>query len=426
MGDTETNNKTETGEKPEATPEKAAVPPKKKKPSVLWILVPASVLLFLLGLASSRLGWFEGQRAPAAAPTVAPAASPTPAPAGPEPLFAAESGYILSQDGLFYPESGLTRGEAEEILAGAGRSVSPGADREEVLTEETLCALAAEASDRETAENALDSIRGLGDARVTRAEVFFNRLFSLPAAEEELSYFPDVAPDYWAFGDIQTAAASLYCWPADDGRLPAGFMMLDGYLYLAGQDGYLVKNQYSGSLLFGNTGRYTSGSLELDDYVAAMLRTVTTDTMSRGEMLRAAYLYVRDNFTYLIRHYYNIGDAGWQLQEALTMYSTGKGNCYCYAAAFWAAARQLGYDAKIVSGTYGQERAPHGWVEIYEDGIRYTYDVEIEMVSRARPDMKPQDLYAMTDQTRINHGYLENIGKDNSVPRETNDGLLPR
>ena len=108
------------------------------------------------------------------------------------------------------------------------------------------------------------------------------------------------------------------------------------------------------------------------------------------------------------------------------MYSTGKGNCYCYAAAFWAAARQLGYDAKIVSGTYGQERAPHGWVEIYEDGIRYTYDVEIEMVSRARPDMKPQDLYAMTDQTRINHGYLENIGKDNSVPRETNDGLLPR
>ena len=119
MGDTETNNKTETGEKPEALPEKAAVPPKKKKPSVLWILVPASVLLFLLGLASSRLGWFEGQRAPAAAPTVAPAAAPTPAPAGPEPLFAAESGYILSQNGLFYPESGLTRGEAEEILAGA-------------------------------------------------------------------------------------------------------------------------------------------------------------------------------------------------------------------------------------------------------------------------------------------------------------------
>ena len=69
------------------------------------------------------------------------------------------------------------------------------------------------------------------------------------------------------------------------------------------------------------------------------------------------YLYVRDSFTYLRRHYYKTGDVGWATQEALTMYSTDRGNCYCYASAFWAAARALGFDAKIVSGTYGEEES---------------------------------------------------------------------
>ena len=400
---------------------------KKKKPSPLWILLPATALLLLGGIAGIQYGWLDNAARTVPTVTVAPAVTPVPGAATPAPALSSEGGYMLSDDGLFYPESGLTRGEAAEILSLAV-SENEGENASETLTEETLCALAAEAAGRESAENAMDSIRGLGDENVTRAEaaVFFNRLFGLSPGEEERVYFPDVAPDYWAWGDIQTAGENGYSWPGENGRLEPGFMMLDGYLYLAGEDGYLLKNQYHGSLLFGSSGRYTSGSLELDDYVAEMLRTITTDTMTREEMLRAAYEYCRDTFTYLVRHYYNIGDVGWELQEALTMYSTGKGNCYCYASAFWAAARQLGYDAKIVSGTYGIDLAPHGWVEIWaEDGKRRTYDVEVEMVLHRR-GAKRESLYAMTDSQRRNHNYAETLSKDNIVPRETNDGLLPR
>ena len=156
-----------------------------------------------------------------------------------------------------------------------------------------------------------------------------------------------------------------------------------------------------------------------------MLLSVEEEGMTREDLLYAAYRYVRDSFTYLTRHYYKIGDVGWQLEEALTMYSTGRGNCYCYAAAFWAAARQLGYDAKIVSGTYGAERAPHGWVEIWQDGARYTYDVEIEMVS-LQPRNRWQNLFAMNDRTRLRHQYIESVATDDMVPRETNSGLLPQ
>ena len=106
------------------------------------------------------------------------------------------------------------------------------------------------------------------------------------------------------------------------------------------------------------------------------------------------------------------------------MYSTGKGNCYCYSSAFWAAARGLGYDAKAVSGTYGDEHAPHGWVEIIVDGRRLTYDVEIEMTIR-RNGRSNRSLFAMDDGARTAHGYVELTFSDNLAPRETNEGLLP-
>ena len=106
------------------------------------------------------------------------------------------------------------------------------------------------------------------------------------------------------------------------------------------------------------------------------------------------------------------------------MYATGKGNCYCYAAAFWAAARALGYDAKIVSGTYGKEKSPHGWVEIFFEDGRRTYDVEIEMVQRRDGNMKC-NMFALDEQARRGHGYMELAASDDLAPRETNEGLLP-
>ena len=60
------------------------------------------------------------------------------------------------------------------------------------------------------------------------------------------------------------------------------------------------------------------------------------------------------------------------------MFSTGKGNCYSYAAAFGVLAKALGYDAICYSGTIGVAHQPHGWTEIEIDGINYIFDTNIE------------------------------------------------
>ncbi len=408
---------------------------KQKKKNKVTVAGTLFLILFLL-LAGGVTAWWMGaldrfevfppspQVTPTPEPTPAPTPEPPPTPT-PGPVFLARNGYFLSKDGFFRPEEPLTAGQAAEIFSRAGQTVSFDGEEGETMTEESLETMAASVSGPELARAAVSAVHGVGDETVTRAEaaVFFNRLFGLTASEEENVYFPDVAPGFWAFGDIQTAAASERDW--SDGRLPSGFFRRDGHLYYVDENGYFLRNVYIGSLLFGPDGRYTSGSEELDGYVAGVLTALDDGTMSRDDLLYAAYTYVRDNFTYLRRHYYKIGDVGWQLDEALTMYSTGKGNCYCYAAAFWAAARQLGYDAKIVSGTYGVERAPHGWVEIWQDGERYTYDVEIEMVIRQK-NQRPQSLYAMNDRVRQAHSYIESVITDDLVARETNTGLLPR
>lgn len=392
--------------------------------TVIMIVLLAAALL--AGLAFALLTLYGG--APtggAAAPETTPL--PTAAPTStPEPAPVYTGGYFVCEDGLFRPEDPLTLGELSaalgRITSGEAAALEGGA--EELLTETRLreC-LAALFGPAETAD-AMGTVARRGGDTVTRAEaaVILNNLFDL--TEPAGCDFPDVEPGYWAREDALIAAVSTREWP-EGGALPQpDFLWVDGYLYCVGEDGYFLKNRYLGSLYFTASGRFTSGSLELDDYVAAAIEANTDDAMTRDERLYAMYLYVRDSFTYLRRHYYRIGDVGWAVEEAVTMYSTGKGNCYCYSSAFWAAARGLGYDAKIVSGTYGDEKAPHGWVEIYTPDGRLTYDVEIEMVSR-REGNRAQDLFAMDERQRRSHGYIELVASDNMAPRETNAGLLP-
>lgn len=342
-----------------------------------------------------------------------------------ELLYYVEPGYFPTTDGLFRPEDPFTPREAAEILLEVtGRKIP--APTDETFTEASFSAFLRRGFSARAVEEAVALIRGLGSETVTRAEaaVCLNRLLKV-APDPEGAYYPDVEPDYWAAEAVLTAAGDSGVQWSRQGPAPEGFLNVDGWLYRVDETGYFVKNRYVGTLFFDGNGRYTSGSQELDGYVAAVIRQVTDPSMDREEMLRAAYEYVRDNFTYLRRNYYNVGDVGWQLEEALTMYSTGRGNCYCYASAFWAAARGLGYDAKIVSGTFGAERSPHGWVEILQAGQRYTYDVEIEM-ARLRDGRAETDMYAMTDAQRGKWNYVEQAVTDNMVARETNPGLEPQ
>ena len=186
----------------------------------------------------------------------------------------------------------------------------------------------------------------------------------------------------------------------DEGRCSGedfepGYVNIAGYLYYVDENGGFAFDETVGGIYFGPDGRYTSGNAELDALVAEVLAPICEEYAEREERLHAAFNYVRDSFEYLRRNYYSVGETGWEAEEAYTMLSTGRGNCYNYAAAFWALARGLGYDAIAVSGTMGWDYEPHGWVDIYNaEGERLTYDTETEMAYR-RDGEYGKDMYAM-------------------------------
>ena len=191
--------------------------------------------------------------------------------------------------------------------------------------------------------------------------------------------------------------------------LEPGFVNIAGYLYYVDEDGEFVFGETVDGMAFGEDGRYTSGSAELDALVAAELIPICAEYETREERLRAAYDHVRDDFEYLRRNYYNIGETGWAVDEAITMFSTGRGNCYNYAAAFWALARGLGYDAIAVAGTLGWDYEAHGWVDIYDsDGTRLTYDCETEMAYR-RDGEYGKDMFAMVPWFAAGWNYYYGI-----------------
>lgn len=70
--------------------------------------------------------------------------------------------------------------------------------------------------------------------------------------------------------------------------------------------------------------------------------------------------------------------AEWYAMQAFT---TGSGNCYVYAAAFYFLAIGLGYNAEFIEGEVGLAAGgygPHGWVMIYQDGAAYICDPECQ------------------------------------------------
>lgn len=284
-------------------------------------------------------------------------------PAYAEIAFAADMGWAGGyEDGTFRPDAPLTRAEAVTVLSRAlGRS---------------------------------------GDASIGT--------YRIPR-------FSDLPAGHWAYAAVMEASTG-HTHELDEGGdehwltypvlyLEPGFHYDGGELfYVSPETGWYVSNTAVNGFRFDADGRYTSGSAELDGYVKHALAQVTGAGMTREEMLHAAYNYTRDGFTYLRRNYYNTGDTGWETENALVMFQTRYGNCYCYASVFYFLARQLGYDATAISGTVGSNRAPHGWVEIDFDGVTSIFDTELEMSYRAK-GVYHYDFYMMP-YSRIPWAYI--------------------
>ncbi|MDH6365288.1 hypothetical protein M2139_002283 [Enterococcus sp. PF1-24] len=94
--------------------------------------------------------------------------------------------------------------------------------------------------------------------------------------------------------------------------------------------------------------------------------------------LAGSFNWVAKNLSYI--HYLEpaagTNFADWYATQA---FSQLKGDCYCYAAAFYHMAKMLGYDAHLVSGRVQMAAGgtgPHGWVEININGTTYVFDPE--------------------------------------------------
>ena len=306
------------------------------------------------------------------------------------PVLNSNAAFLFPDEyGLLRPESTMTRGEcaaalralAPEEFLDPALPASPDAEGDGPLTREEFKAVLEALFDPEAVGPVLDALPETESENTTRAEFAYgvSRLLGKENAAEDV-YYPDVPPAHWASAELLAAAGSgtltkesLVSMTRD------GFLWFGGYLYRLGEDGFFLTDEESDGLYYDKNGRYTSGSAELDGYVAQTLSDFMTPGAARLDDLKAVYYHVKNDFLYLTRNYYDSGATGWDIDEALTIFRTNKGNCYCYAGAFCALARGLGYNARTYSGSIGIENQPHAWTEITLDGKIYICDPEIEM-----------------------------------------------
>lgn len=155
-----------------------------------------------------------------------------------------------------------------------------------------------------------------------------------------------------------------------------GFVNIDGYLYCVEEDGTFLRDADKGVLHFDGNGRFTLGDAELDTQIAEYLKGVVegNPNATRLDLLRIAFDHCYQDFKYLRKASYPMGKTGWEIEDAKDMLESGRGNCYGFAALFWAYARMLGYEARAVSGTCTDTDQAHGWVIINIDGEDYFFD----------------------------------------------------
>ncbi len=205
-----------------------------------------------------------------------------------------------------------------------------------------------------------------------------------------------VPPETSTAEATETTTSDAVILPTD--KTP-GFHNVDGWLFYVQEDGALLRDGKLGDLTFAADGRYTSGNLELDILVAEMLdKLIKENPDKKGEdLLRAIHVYCRDNFTYLRRKNGDLdwGATGWAADKAYEMMTTGKGNCYNFAAAFWALSRGIGYETYAISGTCTSKNQPHSWCIITLDGEDYFFDCEWEYAYYYDREQHPEPRYEM-------------------------------
>lgn len=162
---------------------------------------------------------------------------------------------------------------------------------------------------------------------------------------------------------------------------PKGTVRYNDGLFCGDGSGAVMINADYEVFHFGANGKYTSGNKALDTLVDELIAKATTRNMSKDDMLRAVYVYLRDSgeYSYLNGSHQGRGTTDWAESAALSFLQDHKGNCYGWAGTFTYLARALGFNARVVSGGVPRNNSDHAWTMImYLDGNEYLFDVELE------------------------------------------------
>lgn len=176
-----------------------------------------------------------------------------------------------------------------------------------------------------------------------------------------------------------------------------GLQLVDGWLYCVQPDGQLLRNAQVDNLQFGPDGRYTSGDKELDALVADILKRIVEENpdLSGLDLLRKVYDHCHQDYKYVRKDAYLFGQTGWEVEDAKEMILKGRGNCYNFAAIFWALASGMGYDVQCLAGTCTGTDQPHGWVVLHYEGEHYFVDPEWQYAYTER-EVFDKDMFMLT------------------------------
>lgn len=117
---------------------------------------------------------------------------------------------------------------------------------------------------------------------------------------------------------------------------------------------------------------------EFEQYIQQLLSQIVSADMTSDQQLQAVWNWLLNYASY--KRTYETPSGDWTQQFAQELLSTGKGNCYRYAATFAYLAKELGYDVKVVTGQINAARGgvtPHGWCVITINGTEYICDPDM-------------------------------------------------
>ena len=162
------------------------------------------------------------------------------------------------------------------------------------------------------------------------------------------------------------------------GNPSKGWLCLpDKNLYYADSWGRFYKNRTLEGIRFNGKGQAVKNDMRsLKLHCIGVVQNITRSGMSKSQKLQACWSYVINNTYYSSAYYPDLNQNDWWRMTAWRTLATGKGNCYGYACAFAALAREIGYDPYVVCGRVpgtrdgaGDGFTRHSWVII--NGLHY-------------------------------------------------------